>query len=148
MKKHLLCLLALCLVAGALFAQPVSEVPASVEKTSVRVAALKGPTAMGMVKLMDDAENGKTLGSNAYTFQLEGAADAIVPLLAKGDVDIAAVPANLGSTIYNNTDKVQVIAINTLGVLYIVGNGNTTITTREDILGKTIYSAGKGSTPQ
>lgn len=148
MNRFFVAALAVLFVAGSLFAQPVSEAPVVQEDVPVRVVALKGPTAMGMVKLMTDAEEEKTEGSNRYSFQLESAPDAIVPLLAKGEVDIAAIPANLASTVYNNTDKVRVIAINTLGVLYIVGNENTVITSREDLLGATIYSSGKGSTPQ
>ena len=137
MKKFIAVLFSL-LIAFSLCAQPVTE---ETEAVTLNIAALKGPTAMGMVELME------TSGDN-YTFTLEGSPDAIVPQLAKGEIDIAAVPANLAAVIYNNTKSVKVIAVNTLGVLYLVGNGEVEIKTREDLLGKTIYSAGKGSTPQ
>ena len=119
----------------------------SLSAADVSVAALRGPTAMGMVYLMNESENGEVNG-NSYTFQLEGAADAVVPLVVKGDVDIAAIPANLASVLYGRTNgKIEVVGINTLGVLYIVENGDT-VHSVEDLRGRTIYSAGKGATPE
>ena len=124
--------------ALVLFSQPVEE-----EKPlpQIRVAALKGPTAMGLVEMMEN-------GGEEYTFTIEASPDAIVSLIAKGEIDIAAVPANLAAVLYNNTGNVEVVAVNTLGVLYLVGNGGSEIKSRSDLVGKTIYSAGKGSTPQ
>ncbi len=123
---------------------PAQEAPA--EAVTVRVMAMKGPTGMGMAYLMDQAE--KQAGTNAYECSLVPTADLITPKLAQGEVDIAAVPANLASVLYNNTDKsVQVIAINTLGVLYIVESGES-VHSVEDLRGKTIYSSGKGTTPE
>lgn len=122
-----------------------SEVSSEVEEgplisEQINVAALKGPTAMGMVWLMDNDELGN------YT--LAAAADEVTPKLVQGELDIAAVPANLASVLYNNTEGgVQVLAVNTLGVLYIVESGDT-VQSVEDLRGKTIYSSGKGSTPE
>ena len=113
----------------------------------VRIAALKGPTAMGMVKLMDDVDKGEVKSEN-YSFQIAASADEVTPKLVQGDLDIAAVPANLSSILYNNTKgKVQVLAVNTLGVLYIVENGET-VQSAADLKGKTIYASGKGATPE
>ncbi|RPF47458.1 NitT/TauT family transport system substrate-binding protein [Hydrogenoanaerobacterium saccharovorans] len=124
---------------------PSSE-PASAEKIDVKIAALKGPTAMGMVKLMDDTANGKT--ANNYVFTLAGAPDELVGSIIKGEYDIAAVPTNLSATLYNKTQgKVKLAALNTMGVLYVVENGNT-IQSIADLKGKTIYSTGKGATPE
>lgn len=115
--------------------------------TAVRVIALKGPTAMGMVELMNEAESGPVAG-NAYDFTIAAAIDEVTPKIVRGDVDIAAVPANLASVLYNNTKGgVKVLAINTLGVLYIVESGDT-ISSVEDLRGKTIYASGKGATPE
>ena len=109
------------------------------------VAALKGPTAMGMVKMMsDDAQSDQP----TFDFNIYASADEITPKLVQGELDIAAVPANLASVLYNNTEgQVQVLAINTLGVLYIVENGDT-VQSVEDLKGKTIFASGKGSTPE
>lgn len=137
MKKCIVILLSI-LVIFSLCAQPVVE---ETEAVTLNIAALKGPTAMGMVEMMETS-------GDSYTFTLEGSPDAITPRIAKGEIDIAAVPANLAAVLYNNTKGVKVIAVNTLGVLYLVGNGEVEINRREDFLGKTIYSAGKGSTPQ
>ncbi len=110
---------------------------------TVRVMALKGPTAMGMVQLMDAAE-----GQESYEFTLAASPDEVTPKLVQGEIDIAAVPANLSSVLYNNTGgQIQVLAVNTLGVLYIVENGDS-IQSVSDLTGKTIYASGKGSTPE
>ena len=108
--------------------------------TSVmKIGALKGPTAMGMAQLLDDEE---------YEFSIVAAPDEIVPMIVQGQVDIAAVPANLASVLYQKTDKnVSVLAVNTLGVLYLVENGDS-IQSVEDLKGKTIYASGKGATPE
>lgn len=117
----------------------------STPPSEVRVMALKGPTAMGMVKMMDDAD---AATDKHDTFTIAAAVDEVTPKLVQGEIDIAAVPANLGSVLYNSTKgAVEVLAINTLGVLYIVENGNT-IQTMEDLRGKTIYASGKGATPE
>ena len=112
---------------------------------SMSVAALKGPTAMGMVKLMSDSELSK---EDNYTFSLHTAVDEITPKLVSGEIDIAAVPSNMASVLYNNTKgNVQVLAVNTLGVLYIAENGDT-VKSLADLEGKTIYASGKGATPE
>jgi len=118
---------------------------AETEPAAVRVASMKGPTSMGMVKLMIDDEAGAT--AQDYEFTVAGAATEIVPLIAQDAIDIALVPCNLAATVYNNTGKVQVAAVNTLGVLYILETGET-IQSIEDLRGQTIYSTGKGTTPE
>ena len=113
---------------------------------AVRVAALKGPTAMGLTKLMNDSDES---GVSRYDFEIYAAPDELTPLIIKGEVDIACVPANLASVLYNKTEgEVEVLAINTLGVLYIVENGGETVSSFEDLKGKTIYASGQGSTPE
>lgn len=124
-----------------------TEAVTATDLTEVKVAALKGPTAMGMVKLMDDSDNGDT-GANQYTFTIAAAPDEVTPQIVQGNVDIAAVPANLASVLYNKDGvDVSVLAVNTLGVLYIVENGET-VQSVEDLKGRTIYASGKGATPE
>ena len=138
--------LALAACGGTTTEEAVEEEPAA-EPVAVRTSALKGPTAMGLVKFMSDAEAGE-LEDNDYTFQIVASPDEVTPLVAKGEVDIAAVPANLASVLYNKTEAgVRVIAINTLGVLYICELGDS-IQSVADLKGKTIYASGKGSTPE
>jgi len=123
----------------------VAEIPVK-EKIEIKIAALKGPTAIGMVKVMEDAAAGTT--ANKYNFTIAGTPDEISTGLIKGDIDIAAIPCNLASVLYNKTEgKIKIAGINTLGVLYIVETGDT-IKTVEDLKGKTIYSTGQGTTPQ
>ena len=131
--------------------EPVSE--------SYAIAALKGPTAMGLVKLMSDTDEkaAQMLDSskpyegevgNLYTFTLAASADEVSPLLMKGELDMACVPANLAAVLYQKTEgDIVTLAVNTLGVLYIVENGNA-VTSMADLAGKTIVASGKGSTPE
>lgn len=123
-----------------------NEKPVIAEKVDINIGSLKGPTTMGMVKLIEDSEEGET--DNNYKVEMSGTADEIVAAMVKGELDLAAVPCNLASVLYNKTDgQITVAAINTLGVLYIVENGNE-INSIEDLRGKTIYSTGKGTTPE
>ena len=115
-------------------------------KTQVNISALKGPTSLGLVKLMADAE--EELTENDYNFTLAGAADEVSVGLINGSLDIAAIPANLASVLYNRTEGgLTALAINTLGVLYVIENGSS-INEVTDLIGQTIYSTGKGTTPE
>jgi NitT/TauT family transport system substrate-binding protein len=111
----------------------------------IRISALKGPTAMGMVQLMSDDEK---LDTPQYDVGIYGTADEIVAQVVGGTVDIANVPCNIASVLYNRTEGgIKVAAINTLNTLYIVESGET-IESFADLAGKTVYTTGKGSTPQ
>ena len=113
---------------------------------TVRIAGLKGPTTMGLVNLLPMEEAGTA--ALDYDLQLYGAADEIVPLLTKGELDMAAIPANLAATLYQKTEgAIQVMAVNTLGVLYVVEKGDT-VQSVADLKGRTILSTGKGTTPE
>lgn len=117
------------------------------ETADINITALKGPTAMGMVKLMEESEKNSQNGSG-YNFMIAASVDEVTPKLLQGETDIAAVPANLASVLYNNTEgQIQVLAVNTLGVLYIVDLDGS-IQTAEDLKGRTIYASGKGATPE
>ena len=112
----------------------------------VRIAGLKGPTTMGLVNLLPMQEDGTA--NLSYDLQLYGTADEIVPLLTKGELDMAAIPANLAATLYQKTEgAIQVMAVNTLGVLYVVEKGDT-VQSVADLKGRTILSTGKGTTPE
>ncbi len=116
------------------------------QKAAVNVAALKGPTGIGMVKLWDDNQEGITL--NDYTFTFAGAPDEVVGMLTSGEVDIAAVPINLAGSLYNKTQgNIQITALITRGVLYVLENGDT-VQSIADLEGQTVYATGQGSTPE
>ena len=121
----------------------------SLERTgvTVRIGAMSGPTAMGMVKLMEDSEN--SLTANDYEFaELATEASAFVAPLTTGELDIAAIPSNLASNVYNKTEGgVKVLATNTLGVLYLLERGET-VNEWADLKGKTIYATGAGAVPE
>ena len=112
----------------------------------LRIAGLKGPTTMGLVNLLSMEQAGTA--AMDYDLQLYGAADEIVPLLIKGELDMAAIPANLAATLYQKTNGgIQAVAVNTLGVLYVVEQGDT-VHSMADLKGRTILSTGKGTTPE
>ncbi len=125
--------------------QTEQETPTE-EVVTVRVAALKGPTAMGLVQLMDASAANEE--EQKYEFTLAGSADEVTPALMKGELDMACVPANLAAVLYNKTEgQIVTLAVNTLGVLYIVESGES-VQSMEDLRGQTIVAAGKGSTPE
>ena len=114
--------------------------------TTINIGCMKGPTGIGMIKLLSDSDDNKT--TNKYNYTIAGTADEIATMLLKGDLDIAAVPCNLASVLYNKSEgEILTLAINTLGVLYIVEAGEN-VNTVEDLKGKTIYSTGQGTTPE
>ena len=134
--------------------EAVSEAASSEETASeplsateaLRIAGLKGPTTMGLVNLLSMESDGTA--SMDYDLQLYGAADEIVPLLMKGELDMAAIPANLAATLYQKTSGgIEAVAVNTLGVLYVVEKGDT-VQSMADLKGRTILSTGKGTTPE
>ncbi len=141
-------LVALALLAGCAgtTGEPAAAGSSPAQRTAVRVAALKGPTGVGMVHLMQAQDAGTT--ANDYAFTITDAPDEVVAKVASGDVDIAAVPTNLAAVLYAKTSgAVQMLAVNTLGVMYIVTNG-TSVSSMADLKGKTIYASGQGSNPE
>ncbi len=137
LKKILAIGAAVIMVCGALAGCGKKEL-----QGSVRIGALKGPTSMGLLFL--ENENRTEID---FAVQMATGADELLPLMVKGELDIALVPANVASVLYNKTEGgVTVIDINTLGVLYMV-TGAEGISAMEDLEGRTIYLTGKGTTP-
>lgn len=136
------------LSAPVMAAETESSTEAEVyDPANVNIVALKGPTAMGLVKFMSDAGSG-ALSDYPYEFHIAAAVDEVGPKLIQGQADIAAVPANLASVLYNKTEgQVEVLAVNTLGVLYIVERGDS-ISSVDDLKGRTLYASGKGASPE
>ena len=134
-------------VASSAAASEEEETAAPLSATEpLRIAGLKGPPTMGLVNLLSMEQAGTA--AMDYDLQLYGAADEIVPLLIKGELDMAASPANLAATLYQKTSGgIQAVAVNTLGVLYVVEQGDT-VHSMADLKGRTILSTGKGTTPE
>lgn len=128
-------------------ASPVAvEAEPEAPDVTVRVASLKGPTTMGLVGLMRDDEEGTA--AQDYELTMYGAPDEIVPLLTKGEVDAALIPANLAAVLHAKTSGgVRVAAITTLGMLEVLEQGDT-IHSVADLAGRTVYSTGKGASPE
>lgn len=123
-------------------AEDTQETTGGTAEGAIRVGSLKGPTSMGLVSLMNSGAS-----ANQYDFKMVTAADELVASVASGKLDIALVPANVASVLYNKTEGgISVIDINTLGVLYIVSSDDS-IKSVADLKGKTVYLTGKGTTP-
>lgn len=141
--------LVLAFVLAACASQAASgdaEPQTPAEPVEVRVASLKGPTSIGLASFMAGAETLEL--NNTYSFTISTAADEILPAMIQGEADIALIPANVASVLYNKTEGgVSVIDINTLGVLNVV-TGDESIKAFGDLAGKTVYMTGKGATPE
>ena len=112
----------------------------------INLYVLSGPTGIGAMNLWAASDAGET--KNTYHITMPGANDEVVAALSKGDADIAAVATNLAATLYNKTDGgVTVLAVNTLGVLSLLSNGQEAATVSE-LKGKTIYAPGQGANPE
>lgn len=134
------------LFAGSLAGCGAAQQKGQQEPVSVRVGSLKGPTSLGILSLMEQADEGKA--QESYTFQMAAAADELLPLMVKDELDIALVPANVAAALYQKTDGgIAVIDINTLGVLYAV-TGASDVSQLSDLKGRSIYLTGKGATPE
>ena len=120
-----------------------SQAPTSEPGTEINLGLLNGPTGMGAAKLLSDNDAGETV--NHYTVTLgSDPANDILPKLNNGELDIAALPTNVAANLYNKTGKVQLLALNTLGVLHILENGDT-VNSLADLNGKTLYAINQGT---
>jgi len=126
--------------------QDKSEPTPAPSGTEINFAVLSGPTGVGAAKLMYDNEQGLT--KNQYHITVASANDEIAALLTSGEVDIAAMSTNTACTLYNKTaGSVQMLAVNTLGVLYILDKSGS-VYALSDLQGKTIYATGQGANPE
>ena len=141
--------LALSLTACGGQANSEPEQPETQEELTaaeINLYVLSGPTGIGAMNLWAASDAGET--KNTYHITMPGANDEVVTALSKGDADIAAVATNLAATLYNKTDGgVTVLAVNTLGVLSLLSNGQEAATVSE-LKGKTIYAPGQGANPE
>ena len=141
--------LALSLTACGGQANSEPEQPETQEELTaaeINLYVLSGPTGIGAMNLWAASDAGET--KNTYHITMPGANDEVVAALSKGDADIAAVATNLAATLYNKTDGgVTVLAVNTLGVLSLLSNGQEAATV-SDLKGKTIYAPGQGANPE
>lgn len=167
MKKTLTILLVLALTLGLLAgcgSKPaagteapaeseaaVSEQPAETSAqpaagAEVNLAVLSGPTGVGAAKLLYDSDAGESVNHYNYTVCTDN--QQVMAGLTNGDFDIAAIATNVAATLYNKSGSIQLLALNTLGVLYILGPADQPIQYLGDLRGKTLYATGQGANPQ
>ncbi len=139
-------LLSICLALALLFSMSScflfnkdeqGENP-SAETPTINVYTLNGTTGFGMAKLMNDSKSGNT--TEKYNFSVQSDASVVTSALLNGSADIAALPTNAAANIYNKSEGgVVVLAVNTLGCLYLLTNQNATVSSFADLRGKTVY---------
>lgn len=124
-----------------------ADTEATVDNTvPFNITVISGTTGMGFAKMMDDVKNGTALFP--YNFEIVSGADVVAPAIISGTTDIAAVPTNLAAVLYAKTNgEIRVLAANTLGVLYLIENGET-VNSMSDLAGKTIYCCQQGANPE
>ena len=147
MKRFVAILMVLVLVVSV-FVGCGKEEKDERQGAEVRITAIAGPTGIGLVDLMQKSADKATV--NTYTFNVVSDPTQAVAAITNGTADIAAVPTNLASTLYKKTGgKVQVLAVNTLGVLHILEQGDT-VKNVQQLRGKTIYTdvKNKGANPE
>lgn len=145
MKKFLSLFVSLMLVCGVLTGCQGKEN----EPDAIRIGSLKGPTTLGLLSMMNEQKEASDANNEneKYEFHMMTAADELLPLMIKGELDIALIPANVASILYSRMEgNLKVIDINTLGVLYMV-SGDQSIDELKDLENKTLYLTGKGTTP-
>lgn len=143
LKKITLVLLALILVALPLASCKKNEPDSELE---MKIYLLNGTTALGASKLIVDAKNGDV--DMNYKIETFAQADAITGAIVSGECAIAALPTNAAANLYKKSEgKIQLLAINTLGVLYLLSNGET-VTDLNSLKSKTVYLPGAGSNPE
>ena len=114
------------------------------EDVTLRVAALRGPTGVGMVKMLEEKPS---LGKNVIIdYQVAETPDIVTARILSKEIDIAALPTNIAANLYNKGAGYKLLAINTWGNLYLISN-EIEIVSWEDFKGKTINSIGLGATP-
>lgn len=149
------CLAVCMMVSVGCSSAPESETPNEPQSTTttgsvseekpLSAMVLKGPSAISAVQLMNRSDNQE---SSPYDITMVGTPDEVVSALSSGSIDAAVIPTNLAANLYNKTEgDVRMVAITTLGSLYIVENGNE-VQSIADLRGKTVYSAGQGANPQ
>ena len=132
MKTKLLALLLATLMLASLFVACKKEEPK--DDAPIRIYTLNGTTGFGMAKLMNDSADGKK-----YEITVKTDAADVTAALITGDVDIAALPTNAAANVYNKTEGgVKILAVNTLGCLYLLTKDGVTVSSFEDLRGKTI----------
>ena len=140
----LVLLMILGMVAGALMGCGTDR--SAKDDATIRVAALKGATTIGLVNLIDDVEKGES-DLNAE-FEMYTAGSDVMAAMVAGKVDIGLVPSNVAAVMNTKVEGgVSVIDINTLGVLYCIA-ADDSIKSISDLSGKTVYSTGQGATPE
>lgn len=110
------------------------------------ITVISGTTGMGFAKMMSDTKSG--LSTFPYNFEIVSGADVVAPAIINKSADIAAVPTNLAAVLYAKTKgEIQILAANTLGVLYLIENGET-VNSMNDLEGKTVYCCQQGANPE
>ena len=126
---------------GVMTEESESELEPEAITEATQVVSLKGPTTLGLLNMMEEASK------DEYAFQMLTDPSEAAVLLSQKKADIALLPANLAANLYQKLEgNLVVMNINTMGVLYFVQQGEPIVSIQE-LVGKTLYTTGKGATP-
>jgi NitT/TauT family transport system substrate-binding protein len=129
-------------VAGCSSSKKDSADKAAPAAVNFKVAVLRGPTAVGMIKMMDTQPS---MGDNVTAeYVIEQTPDTLSAKLLTGEIDIATIPTNTAAKLYNKGVAYQLAAMNTWGVMYVLTNG-TAINSWSDLKGQQIDNSSQGS---
>lgn len=114
----------------------------------IRVAMLKGPSAMGMVQMIDSLRNvpgtdgtGADIAVDVFTEPMQ-----VRKAMLEGSADFAALPMNMAAVLYNRGMEYVLAAVPVAGSLYLAGSGSD-INSWEDLRGRKVFLMAKGMTP-
>lgn len=136
----------LTLILNAEGAREGSEATAALaEPLQLTVAGLKGPSSIGMLRMI---ESEPVFGEDVETeYQIVDEPQLMIARIMSGEADIAAVPINLAAVLYNKGAPYRLGAVTGDGLLHIVSSRED-IGSVEDLKGKRIYCIAQGSTPE
>ncbi|HAN18737.1 MAG: hypothetical protein A2X13_13055 [Bacteroidetes bacterium GWC2_33_15] len=115
----------------------------SAENKKITIATLKGPSAMGMIKIIDSLAITKNPGTEIIILNEP---IQVRKLMLENKVDFAILPTTMGAILYNRGINYKLAAIPVWGTLYLFGS-DTSIRTWNDLKGKKIHLMAKGMTP-
>ena len=135
------------LILALLMIIPLTACAEKKDPTEINVYTLNGTTGFGMAKMMNDAKNAADGATEKYNFTVKTDASDVTAALINGDADIAALPTNAAANVYQKTNGgVEILAVNTMGCLYLLTTDGSTVSSFEDLRGKTIYAPAQNPT--
>ena len=114
------------------------------EIVDVTIYGLKGPSGVGMVRLLED---GLTVAGYRVQFELLAQSDLMAGRFIAGDAKIGILPPNIPAKIAASGKNLQVAGITGLGMLSLL-TSDPAVTNIESLRGRRVAVAGQGAVPE